>query len=62
MNKPVPDDGPSRGAVVSRDEFDLLLDDYYQARGWTKQGVLTKAKLTELGLEKYIGLIKSKEA
>jgi aldehyde:ferredoxin oxidoreductase len=30
-----------------------MLDDYYQARGWDNQGVPTKAKLAELGLEKY---------
>ena len=35
MNQPIPDDGPAKGAVVTQDELDLLLDDYYQARGWT---------------------------
>ena len=41
---------PAKGAVVTQDELDLLLDDYYQARGWSVEGVPTKAKLQELGL------------
>jgi aldehyde:ferredoxin oxidoreductase len=61
MNNPVPDDGPTKGALITQEELDLLLDDYYAARGWTKQGLLTKAKLAKLGLETYIDLIKSTE-
>ncbi len=53
MNHPIPDDGAAKGAVVTKEELDLMLDDYYQARGWTNKGVPTKAKLKELGLEKY---------
>jgi len=53
MNQPVPDDGSAKGAVVTKEELDLMLDDYYQARGWTNKGLPTKAKLKELGLEKY---------
>ena len=48
MNQPITDDGPAKGAVVTQDELDLLLDDYYQARGWNVEGVPTKAKLQEL--------------
>jgi aldehyde:ferredoxin oxidoreductase len=62
MNQPIPDDGPAKGAVVTQDELDLLLDDYYQARGWTLEGIPTKAKLAELGMEDYSSLIKGKEA
>ncbi len=51
MNKAVADDGPSKGAVVTQEELDLMLDGYYEARGWDKQGVPTKATLKELGLE-----------
>ena len=53
MNQPIPDDGAAKGAVVTKEELDLMLDDYYQARGWNNKGVPTKAKLKELGLEKY---------
>ena len=51
MNEPITDEGPSKGAFVSQAELDLLLDDYYESRGWTKEGVPTSAKLRELGME-----------
>ncbi|HSV49736.1 MAG TPA: aldehyde ferredoxin oxidoreductase C-terminal domain-containing protein, partial [Candidatus Acidoferrales bacterium] len=53
MNQPVTDDGAAKGAVVTKQELDLMLDDYYDARGWDNKGVPTKAKIHELGLEKY---------
>lgn len=57
MHLPIPDEGPSKGAFVSQAELDLLLDDYYEARGWTKEGVPTKEKLTELGMEDLMPII-----
>jgi len=45
MNQPVTDDGDAKGAAVTKDELDLMLDDYYEARGYDNQGVPTKAKL-----------------
>jgi aldehyde:ferredoxin oxidoreductase len=51
MHNPITDEGPSKGAVFTQAELDLLLDDYYEARGWTKQGVPTVEKLKELGME-----------
>ena len=50
MHEPIPDDGPSKGAMVTQAELDLLLDDYYEARGWTREGVPTETKLKELDL------------
>jgi aldehyde:ferredoxin oxidoreductase len=61
MNVPIPDDGPSKGAVVTQEELDLLLDDYYQARGFTVEGVPTKALLTKLGLEDLSSIIKGRD-
>src|SRR4030066_1957269 len=49
MNEPIPDEGPSKGAFVTQAELDLLLDDYYEARGWNREGVPTETKLKELG-------------
>jgi aldehyde:ferredoxin oxidoreductase len=49
-NCPVPDEGPAKGVVVSEEEFQLGLDDYYAVRGWTANGVPTVEKLNELGL------------
>jgi aldehyde:ferredoxin oxidoreductase len=62
MNQPIPDDGPAKGAMVNQDELDLLLDDYYQARGWTLEGVPTKSKLKELDMEDLSSIIEGKEA
>jgi aldehyde:ferredoxin oxidoreductase len=42
--------GASRGKLISQVDLDLMLDEYYQARGWDKKGVPTRAKLKELGI------------
>jgi aldehyde:ferredoxin oxidoreductase len=57
MNQPIQDDGPAKGAVVTQDELDLLLDDYYTARGWNVDGVPTNTKLQELAMAEYSNLI-----
>jgi aldehyde:ferredoxin oxidoreductase len=57
MHEPVPDEGPSKGAFVSQAELDLLLDDYYASRGWTAQGVPTKEKLAELGMDELLPIV-----
>jgi len=62
MNQPIADDGPAKGAVVTQDELDLLLDDYYQARGWTVEGIPSSAKLQELGLAEFKNIVEGKEA
>ena len=62
MNQPIPDDGPAKGAFVTQDELDLLLDDYYQSRGWTVEGVPTKSQLEKLGMEDLSNIIAGKEA
>ena len=49
MQDPIPS-GPAKGSFVSQEELDLLIDDYYQARGWTEEGMIPRAKLIELGL------------
>jgi len=61
MNQPISDDGPAKGSVVTQKELDLLLDDYYLARGWTLEGVPTKDLLAKLGLEDLSGIIEGKE-
>ena len=41
-----------KGALLSRDEVNSLLDDYYELRGWDKKtGIPTKKTLTDLGLD-----------
>ncbi len=56
MNQPIAD-GPSKGALVTQAELNLLLDDYYQARGWTTQGAPTKNTLQAVGLAEYSNLV-----
>lgn len=46
LNEPMKD-GPHKGNVV---KLDVMLPEYYQLRGWDKDGVPTDAKLQELGL------------
>jgi len=50
MKDPIPD-GTAKGSLVTQEELNLMLDDYYKVRGWTKQGILPKQKLIELQLE-----------
>ncbi len=61
MNTPVPDDGPAKGAVVTQDELDLLLDDYYTSRGWTLEGVPTTEKLKALGMDDELSIVEGKQ-
>jgi aldehyde:ferredoxin oxidoreductase len=57
-NTPVPDEGPAKGMVVSDEEHQLGLDEYYTARGWTSDGIPTVEKLNELGLGDYAYIVK----
>ena len=43
-------DGVAKGQLVRQEEFEIMLDAYYEARGWTKEGVPTKQKLVGLDL------------
>ena len=61
MNMPIPDEGPVKGAFVSQEELDLLLDDYYDSRGWTLEGVPTTEKLKELGMNDLLSIVKEKQ-
>ena len=49
VEEPIPN-GPSKGHVHKLDE---LLPEYYQVRGWDKEGVPTLETLKRLGLEEY---------
>jgi len=49
MENPIPE-GPSAGNRVSYEELQLLLDDYYEARGWSREGVPLAARLASLDL------------
>ena len=51
FEEPMPE-GPSEGQKISRENFEEAIDIYYELRGWNKDGVPTKKKLEDLGLEK----------
>ena len=61
MNMPIPDEGPVKGAFVSQEELDLLLDDYYESRGWTLEGVPTVEKLKEIGMDELLSIVEGKQ-
>jgi aldehyde:ferredoxin oxidoreductase len=43
--------GASKGQVVSTEDLNQMLDEYYTERGWDiKTGIPTREKLVELGL------------
>jgi len=42
--------GVTKGSYVSEEELQDMLDQYYMARGWSKEGVPTKMHLKRLGL------------
>lgn len=50
MEEPLPE-GPSKGLMISKEDLDIMLDEYYIERGWDKNGVPTRDKLLALGLE-----------
>jgi aldehyde:ferredoxin oxidoreductase len=43
--------GASKGELISQEDLDKMLDEYYEARGWTQEGVPTREKLEELRLD-----------
>jgi aldehyde:ferredoxin oxidoreductase len=43
--------GGSKGQLISKEDLNLMLDEYYTLRGWDlKTGSPTRTKLIELGL------------
>ncbi len=50
MHEPIPD-GPSAGMHCPPEELNRMLDEYYQLRGWSEDGVPTPATLHRLGLD-----------
>jgi len=43
--------GPSAGYLVTDEELEYLKDVYYQAKGWTNEGLIPKEKLASLGMD-----------
>lgn len=49
MSEPAPD-GPNEGHCISREEVDVLLDEYYDLRGWDENGIPKAETLRKIGL------------
>ncbi len=60
MSTPIPDNTVSKGSYITQKELDFMLDDYYEHRGWTKEGVPTLEKLKDLGMEDLAYIVKGK--
>ncbi len=43
--------GASAGYVVTDEELEYMKDLYYEYKGWTKEGLIPKSKLIELGMD-----------
>ncbi len=60
MSTPIPDDTVSKGSHITQKELDFMLDDYYEARGWTREGLPTPEKLKEIGLSDLAYIVEEK--
>jgi aldehyde:ferredoxin oxidoreductase len=49
LTEPLPNAGPATGQVIRN--LDGLLDEYYDSLGYSREGIPTEKKLTELGLD-----------
>ena len=47
--------GPTKGITLDKKGYTSILEGYYEARGWTKEGVPTDETLKRLGLDFVIG-------
>ncbi|MHA2271246.1 MAG: aldehyde ferredoxin oxidoreductase family protein [Candidatus Hodarchaeales archaeon] len=50
LQEPLPN-GPNKGQFIPLEVYDLMLDAYYEARGWNSQGIPSQEKLRDLDLE-----------
>jgi aldehyde:ferredoxin oxidoreductase len=49
MKEVVPS-GPTKGRILTQEMYDVMLDEYYQVRGWDDDGVPTPETIRKLGL------------
>jgi aldehyde:ferredoxin oxidoreductase len=59
FEEPLPE-GPAQGRVVTREEIQQVLDEYYELRGWEKSsGLPTEKTLNELGFHDIAAELKA---
>ena len=49
-------DGVAKGTDLTHADLDMMIGAYYEARGWTHDGLIPETKLRELGLAGVVGL------
>lgn len=53
FDEPLPS-GPFKGHKLDREQYELMLNEYYETRGWdVKTGIPARKRLKELGLSSY---------
>lgn len=53
FTEPLEDGGPADGNAIAEDGFEQMLDEYYQLRGWTEEGVPTEQTVERLGIDDW---------
>jgi aldehyde:ferredoxin oxidoreductase len=53
LEEPLPD-GPTKGKRISKAMLDQMLDEYYELRGWNREGIPIPKKLSELDLKECL--------
>jgi len=48
--------GPTKGRILTEEMYAVMLDEYYEARGWDGDGVPTPETIRKLGLEELLAL------
>jgi aldehyde:ferredoxin oxidoreductase len=51
-------EGPLKGARLNRTKYEVMLQNYYNKRGWDERGIPTKTTLEKLGLEDVANQLK----
>ncbi len=44
-------DGPGKGVGLTQSDLEVMIDSYYEARGWNRDGSIPASKLADLGLK-----------
>jgi len=58
FKEPIPE-GPAKGAILNREEFETALNRYYELRGWNRDGIPRKETLIKLALYDVVDDIKN---
>jgi len=53
LTRPLESGGPADGNHLTEPEFNEMLDEYYELRGWTQEGVPRMDTLEELGIDSF---------